>query len=305
MAIDTTPSSVATAALQSLPFDTLIGGPLNAAIGAQAQAAMTTANFINAVGVTTVNGQEQAVTVTFTYQDGWGYTRTLIVPMITILPIPFIGVDLITIDFKANINASASTSETTSSSSELGGSASVGGSFWGITANFSANYSSKKDSKATAESKYSVEYTMDVHVQASQSDMPAGLAKVLQILQDGITMNSTPPGGQLDFVIPNNTIDSSSSTMTAGVTVIATDATGKPLDGWTLTASLPQGSQLSIDTAGKSIGQDGTCALTVTLTKPAAPATVTKGSQSLTITATPPSTGTGTATSNSFNIVVS
>ena len=40
----------------------------------------------------------------------------------------------------------------------------------------------KKDSKATAESKYSVESTIDVAVKAGQEGMPAGMAKVLELL---------------------------------------------------------------------------------------------------------------------------
>ena len=44
--IDTTPSSVATNALNDLPFDNLIGGPLNACVKAQADAAMSTWIFI-------------------------------------------------------------------------------------------------------------------------------------------------------------------------------------------------------------------------------------------------------------------
>ncbi|WP_353885290.1 hypothetical protein [uncultured Bacteroides sp.] len=41
MAIDTTPSQVATSALQAIPFGSIIGGPLKAAIEAQAMAAQT------------------------------------------------------------------------------------------------------------------------------------------------------------------------------------------------------------------------------------------------------------------------
>ena len=41
MAIDTTPSQVATSALQAIPFGSMIGGPLKACIEAQAMAAQT------------------------------------------------------------------------------------------------------------------------------------------------------------------------------------------------------------------------------------------------------------------------
>ena len=45
---------------------------------------------------------------------------------------------------------------------------------------------SQKDSKATEESKYSVEYTMDIAVKAGQDSMPAGLAKVLELLGNSL-----------------------------------------------------------------------------------------------------------------------
>ena len=59
-----------------------------------------------------------------------------------------------------------------------------------------ANYSSKKDSKATQSSQYSVEYTMDVAVKAGQDSMPAGLAKVLELL--GSSLDVSDPEGTLE-----------------------------------------------------------------------------------------------------------
>ncbi len=56
-------------------------------------------------------------------------------------------------------------------------------------------YSNKKDSVATQESKYSIETTVDFDVQASNSHMPAGLAKVLEIL--GGTVSVFDPKGEL------------------------------------------------------------------------------------------------------------
>lgn len=190
MPIDTTPSTVATSALQSLPFESLIGGPLDAAIKAEAKAAETSWTFIEKVGLQEVNGQKKAVTVDFIYNSN-GREVKLIVPLLAIVPIPYIAVDNITIDFKANIAASSSVSQedTTSENIDAGGDgkASIGFGPFSLDVNFHANYSSKKDSKATQDSKYSVEYTMDVHVGASQADMPAGLAAVLNILQSSIT----------------------------------------------------------------------------------------------------------------------
>lgn len=190
MPIDTTPSTVATTALQSIPFETLIGGPLDAAIKAEAKAAETSWTFIKEVGLQEVNGQKKAVTVDFIYTSN-GREVKLIVPLLAIVPIPYISVDNITIDFKANISASSTVAQEDTSSQAIDaggeGEVKVGWGPFSADIKFHANYSSKKDSKATQESKYSVEYTMDIHVGASQADMPAGLASVLNILQSSIT----------------------------------------------------------------------------------------------------------------------
>lgn len=190
MPIDTSPSTVATSALQAIPYSALIGGPLDACIKAQATSAMTTVDFIKQVGFRkNEKGEPEVVNVVFQYVAE-GQAFNLVVPLLAIVPIPYIGIDAITIDFKANIAAGSSSvnEETTATSfaGEATGGVSVGFGPFSVKVDFKASYSSKKDSKATQQSKYSVEYTMDVHVAASQSDMPAGLAKVLNILEANI-----------------------------------------------------------------------------------------------------------------------
>ncbi|HSK78999.1 MAG TPA: DUF2589 domain-containing protein [Thermoanaerobaculia bacterium] len=214
MPIDTTPSTVATNALQAIPFKALIGGPLQACVEAQAQAANTTWNFIKEVGLNPKDqyGNRSATTVVFQYQKG-GEMVNLVVPLLAIVPIPFLAVDDVSIDFKANISAASSSVAVQSESTTAGGS--VGGSFgggwgpFGVHANFNANYSSKKDSRASQDSKYSVEYTMDVRVHAGQADMPAGLARVLNLLESAISegnpqgsLEASPRFGYLDAAQP-------------------------------------------------------------------------------------------------------
>lgn len=198
--IDSSPSTVATNALSSIPYAALIGGPLDACIKAQATSALTTVDFIKKVGFRKVNGEDEVVNVTFQYMKD-GQRINLIVPLLAIVPIPYIGIDSITIDFKAKIAAEASSVLEESSGQSFAGEASGGASLgigpFSIKVNFKANYSSKKDSKATQNSKYSVEYTMDIHVGASQADMPAGLAKVLNILESNISQ--LPAGGKLSL----------------------------------------------------------------------------------------------------------
>ncbi len=203
MAIDTTPSTVATNALDALDFSSLIGGPMDAIIKAQALAAKTTYEFIKEVGLTVDpdTGEVKPINVTFQYNNG-GKVATLTVPLLVILTVPNIEVSNFVIDFIANISASSSSTEETSSDSALGvdaeAEASLGVGPFSIKVKAKANYSSKQHSKAAQESKYSVEYTMNVKVEGGQSDMPAGLQTVLSILQGSNTSVSAD-----EFVIAN------------------------------------------------------------------------------------------------------
>ena len=200
MAISNAPSQVATSALQAIPFSSMIGGPLKAAIDAQAMAARTSWEFIKEVGLS-INpdtGKKEAVQVSFNFIQN-GREAQLNVPLLTIVPIPYIAIHTIDINFKASLSASSSSYSEESSNTTMGGEADVTAGLkvgpFHMDAHLKANYSSKKDSKATEESKYSVEYTMDVAVKAGQDSMPAGLAKVLELL--GNSLDVTDPNGEL------------------------------------------------------------------------------------------------------------
>ena len=193
--IDTTPSQVATNALQSLPFGTLIGSPLTACIDAQAKAAQSSWEFIRDVGLTdSEDGGKKAIYVSFEYRKD-GRSATLCLPLLTIVPIPYLAIREIDIAFKARISAAASTSKSVHKSFgfEAGMKAKAGVNYLIASASveLSTSISSKKDSTATRDSKYSVEYTMDVNVKAGQDDMPAGMAKVLEVLSNSIDSTDT------------------------------------------------------------------------------------------------------------------
>jgi len=190
--------------LQALPFGEMIGGPLSACIDAQEQAALTTVNFIRNVGFAkkevTENGQKKEVytddviNVTFKYKREKNEVE-LTVPLLTIVPIPFIAIDTVSINFKATLKSfdksydkdtdSESSYNTQSSSS----SSKNRGWFSAKKRSSSSMYcsvSTKKDSVSTQTSQYSVESTIDVQVNAHQESMPAGMAKVLEMLNQAI-----------------------------------------------------------------------------------------------------------------------
>lgn len=200
MADASIPQVNATQLLNNIPFPNLIGGPMAAAIQAQGLAAKQTVDFIYQVGLDAQAGDQSTAkvrTVFFKYvktttgKDGTvtQSDATLTVPLLTIVPIPFIRIDTMTITFKANINAdsTAKTTSTQSTDTEKSWDGAVKVLFWSVDTGLRGSYSDKSSSTASQSSKYSVQYTLDVYVHAVQDQMPAGMQKVLNILQDSIT----------------------------------------------------------------------------------------------------------------------
>lgn len=185
--------------LQGLPFDNLIGGPLNACIQAQNDAAMTSINFINNVCLNEdkETGEKSAVYVSFSFIQN-GRKVVINVPLIAIVPIPYIAINSIDISFKATVNGVESESSSTETEYESKGtkkSTRKTGLFRKKTTTINSTFSTKRDSKSTQDSKFSVEATIDVAVHAGQESMPAGMAKILEML--GAAMDLCSPDGEL------------------------------------------------------------------------------------------------------------
>ena len=182
--------------LSSLNFEAMIGGPLTAVIKAQTQSAVASIDFIKAVGfyyddAGKITGPTM---VSFKYQKpveqkkADGSTEivvkdySLTVPFLTMLPIPFIRVEEVTIDFNAKITAVQESSATTSMGldTELKAKAGWG---WG-SASLKVNFSYKK---STSESqKQERTYSLAIHVRAVQDELPAGTERLLGILENNI-----------------------------------------------------------------------------------------------------------------------
>lgn len=184
--------------LQNIPFGNLIGGPLIAAVQAQAQAAQTSVEFIEKVGFDAApegSTVRSVKNVTFQYvkTDETGADRNfnLTVPILAIVPIPYLRIDELNIDFTAKLNDMIESSEETKSAADvaLNASAKWG---WGrasLRASYSRAHNSMSKSTSTSE------YTMNVTVRAVQAEVPGGLAKILDIMESVITekRSSTQP----------------------------------------------------------------------------------------------------------------
>ncbi|GAB4574494.1 MAG: hypothetical protein Kow0077_21350 [Anaerolineae bacterium] len=193
--------------LRQIPFGYLIGAPLKAAVEAQALAARTTVEFIEKVGfketdndlgslfndLTSDANTGEIRNVTFTYkkldEDGEIRTVELTVPILSIVPIPFLRLDDITIDFTAKLTDTIASS----TKSDFKFSSDAKGKFKAWWSPFSMEFRTSVSYQNTRQSasKFVREYTMNIKVHAVQDDMPAGLERVLDILEQ--TIKEKPP----------------------------------------------------------------------------------------------------------------
>lgn len=159
-ALDTSGSDAMISYMKALPFDHIIGAPLMACIKAQQTSAQVTWEAIREIGFVDSdkagsNGDQEVAMVSFLFQQG-GFTRKITVPLLTLVPIPYMQIDSVDLKFRADMS--------TTSEGEL-----------------TAKYSNTMDSQAARSSKYNVTNEIDINIHATTSGMPAGIAKLLDI----------------------------------------------------------------------------------------------------------------------------
>lgn len=172
-------------ALNSIPFGNLIGGPLTATVQAQAQAAMTCIEFIEHIGFDApdANNHRPVKTVEFKYTktdiNGEEKNFVLSVPILAVVPIPYLRVDEVLIDFSAKLT-DVVTSETTTS---FGASVNFSAGWGAVKLRGNASYKNDKSTKSSS----SQEYNMSVKVRAVQAEVPGGMQKILDMLETAIS----------------------------------------------------------------------------------------------------------------------
>jgi hypothetical protein len=196
--------------LNGLDFSVYIGGPLQAAVSAQHAASMSQVDFIKAVGFvqetsgsTTVNklryvdfnykkvapnpAFDSTKPISTTNSPTQDVNVAISVPFLSMLTIPALRIDEVTIDF----NAKLTSAETSSASSEFAGSAEVSARIWKVNFKASASYKRTTSSTSTTERTYN----LAVHVRAVNDEMPAGLERIFNILEDSMRHTEAPAGG--------------------------------------------------------------------------------------------------------------
>lgn len=166
---NTNSGSKVASALNSIPFGNIIGGPLAACVRAQAEAAQTTIDFIR--GFTMTNSEldpegVEPITVTFTFIMNGEKTR-MTVPLMTIVPIPYMHIDYINLNFTADITACDDGKMEAKYATE--------------------GYTRTEDDEQSV----SVESKMGINVRASTSSMPSGMAKMLEFFTNNLIVYDT------------------------------------------------------------------------------------------------------------------
>ena len=161
--------------MNDIPFGNLIGGPLSACILAQADAAQTALDYIQQVSMQPSDlGDDsfEPVTVSFTFQSD-GQKRVLVIPLLTIIPVPFIGVDHMDIAFTADVKNSEGTT---------------------LKGHFTAP---AQEVEQEEESQFEAENLIEVKVHAVMSEMPSGLAKLLDVFNTQMFVVESVDGNEL------------------------------------------------------------------------------------------------------------
>lgn len=249
---DTNVGDAALNSLTSLPFDKIIGGPLQAAIAAQSSAAKSTLEFITQAGIKA----DKAISISFEFCDSNGNLKKMIIPLLTMVPIPTMAIKEMQYEFKAKIetgssaNASmssgiigtwnfgyamndsttttiegiqekqkeaAKTGEKPDENKNKNAAAATPQKSTIVTTpkglNFNASISTKKDSSASRDSKYNVEATMDIKVIAGQDDLPGGIQTLLNELNKAYSI--VDPYGELKVAPANVVLSGGLATITA------------------------------------------------------------------------------------------
>lgn len=166
---NTNASRQVVSALNSIPFGNIIGGPLAACVQAQAEAAQTTLNYIRGFTMTEshldVEGAEP-ITVSFSFIMEGVPTR-MTVPLMTIVPIPYMRIEHVDLSFTADITACDNEKMEAKFASE---------GYQGV----------EEDEKSV-----SMQSKMGVHVRASTGDIPSGMAKMLDFFVNNLVVQET------------------------------------------------------------------------------------------------------------------
>lgn len=191
--------------LRNMPFSVIIGQPLKAIIEAQEVAALSTIRFIKEVGIITNTDNKEPFeettkdallgdirNVTFKYKknrEGAEEVVELSVPILTIVPIPFIRIASSEIDFKMKVSELVRNTTDKKVNNDLSIAAKYGND---VSLSISGSYSRSSTKTTNNLSTNHASADLGIKIHAVQEEIPAGLSRVLDILEATITEKPVP-----------------------------------------------------------------------------------------------------------------
>ena len=150
--------------LQEIDFKHIIGGPPTSCEQAQEEASQATMNYLDAVAFqksTDVVGDLEPVTVTFLYQANGRYRR-LTMPLIMLVPVPYLQIDAVDFSFKATV--------TTCSKGSL-----------------KAKYM-RGNVSTSATSEVQAKNYIDIQMRATPASLPSGISKLIELMSNDMAV---------------------------------------------------------------------------------------------------------------------
>jgi len=146
--------------LQELDFKNIIGGPLSACIHAQEEAAQATINYMHEVVFNDLgNDVLEPVPISFIYSTEGGM-RKLTMPLIMVVPVPYLQIDVVDFNFQATVTASDKDS---------------------LKAKFTPRRNLERNHEKVEE--VVAKNHIDISLRARPSAMPDGISKLLNLMQ--------------------------------------------------------------------------------------------------------------------------
>lgn len=167
-------------ALGELQFSHIIGNPLSACVNAQKEAAQATLEYINEVVFRKNDdgsGSLEPITLTFYYESA-GVVNKLVVPLLCIMPVPYLQIEQVDLQFQASVT------ESSMSDNKL---------------QLKAKYTTEDNSAtATSNKTYLNRQCIDVNLRVTSADMPTGFARIIEIFNNQLVEiksyeDETPP----------------------------------------------------------------------------------------------------------------
>ena len=148
--------------ITQFPFGKLIGNILTACVDAQTKAANVAWEYTQQVL------KRSETPMVFTFQDSDKQVRRISVPLITIVPLPYMRLDNVDIDFDATVNVTNSSKE-----------------------QFVVKMNSTESSGSAVQTEEG-ETNLHININAGTEDMPAGLASLLNFINNGMVIEMRP-----------------------------------------------------------------------------------------------------------------